>query len=80
MLVLFCEQDGFYLAMCAWSLARAHARTGSATLTVGYLGKNDVFALADGNFALTYADQTEHGHEALVAAVKLGRIGAEQGI
>ena len=69
-----------YLTLCTWCLARAHARTGSPTETSGYLGTNDTFANAIGKFAVTYADQTEQDHQALVDAVKSGRVEAEEGI
>ena len=34
----------------------------------------------DSQFALAYADQNEHVHQALVDAVKSGRITAEPGV
>jgi transcription initiation factor TFIID subunit TAF12 len=43
----------------------------------GYLGSGDAFDEAVTNFAVAYADQTERDHEALVKAVKDGRIHAE---
>jgi uncharacterized protein (DUF2252 family) len=69
-----------YLGVCAWCLARAHARTGDETGIAGYNGKNDTFAQAIGDFAVAYADQTERDYQALVAAVKSGRVTAETGI
>jgi uncharacterized protein (DUF2252 family) len=69
-----------YLGVCAWCLARAHARTGDETGIAGYIGKNDNFAQAMGEFAVAYADQTENDYQDLVAAVKSGRIVAETGI
>ena len=69
-----------YLNLCAISLARAHARTGSPTATHSYIGSNKSFAKAIGKFAMSYADQTEADYEALVAAVKSGRVSAETGV
>jgi uncharacterized protein (DUF2252 family) len=69
-----------YLGVCAWCLARAHARTGDETGIAGYIGKNDAFAEAIGDFAVVYADQTERDYQALVEAVKSGRIEAQTGI
>lgn len=69
-----------YLGVCAWCLARAHARTGDEASIAGYIGKNDDFAQALADFALAYADQTESDFQDLVAAVKSGRIAAETGI
>jgi len=76
------DYDSFrsYLGVCAWCLARAHARTGDETGIAGYIGKNDTFAQAIGDFAVAYADQTERDYQALVEAVKSGRVTAETGI
>ncbi len=71
---------GTYLAVCSMCLARAHARTGDAAAIAGYMGKSNTFDTAIGDFAATYADQTERDHQALVDAVKSGRIAAETGI
>jgi uncharacterized protein (DUF2252 family) len=69
-----------YMGVCAWCLARAHARTGDETGIAGYIGKNNDFSQAIGDFAVAYADQTERDYETLVKAVKSGRIAAETGI
>jgi uncharacterized protein (DUF2252 family) len=76
------DEAGFrtYVGLCAWCLARAHARTGEEVGIRGYVGKNDSFAQAITDFALAYADQTEQDYEALVEAVNSGRIAAETGI
>ena len=66
-----------YMALCAVCLARAHARTGDEAGVWGYIGGNDTFAEAIGDFAVAYADQTERDHQALEKAIKLGRISAE---
>lgn len=67
-----------YSALCGWALARAHARSGDAATISGYLGKSDRFECAIADFAVAYADRTEQDHQALVAAVKSGRIQAIQ--
>lgn len=69
-----------YLGVCAWCLARAHARTGDESGISGYIGKNDDFAEAVGDFAVAYAEQTEKDYQLLVQAVESGRIKAETGI
>jgi len=76
------DEDGLkaYLAVCSWCLARAHARTGDGIKIRGYLGQNGGFSRAIGDFAVAYADQTERDYEALVKAVKSGRISVETGI
>jgi uncharacterized protein (DUF2252 family) len=65
-----------YVEICGWTLARAHARTGDAALIVGYLGKNDPFDSALAEFADAYADQTERDHQALLRAIRSGRVNA----
>jgi uncharacterized protein (DUF2252 family) len=70
------EQLKRYAAICGGVLARAHAKSGDATTISGYLGKSDSFDQALGEFALTYADQNEKDHAALVKAVRSGRLEA----
>lgn len=74
------ETFGAYLAMCARCLARAHARTGDEANIHAYIGRDNSFVEAIGNFAIAYADQTEQDYQALVNAVKSGRIVAETGV
>ena len=69
-----------YAEVCAWALARAHARSGNPAEIAGYLGPGDAFDKAIASFATTYADQTERDHATLVAAVRAGRLAAETGI
>lgn len=71
--------DGFieYCRFCGWALARAHARSGDPAQISGYLGRSDVFERALAAFAETYADQTEHDHAALVAAIQNGQVPVE---
>ena len=69
-----------YGALCGWTLARAHARSGDRIAIASYLGGSDIFDRAITQFAAAYADQNERDHQALVDAVKSGRIVAEQGI
>jgi hypothetical protein len=66
-----------YAALCGWTLARAHARSGDAALISGYLGSSDVFDRAIARFSAAYADQGERDHEAFVEAIRKGRIEAE---
>ena len=63
-----------YAEVCAWSLARAHARSGDAALITGYLGKSDVFDRAVADFSFHYADQTEADHATLMKAVRAGKL------
>jgi uncharacterized protein (DUF2252 family) len=69
-----------YGALCGWTLARAHARSGDRIAIATYLGGADAFDRAIARFAPAYADQNERDYQALVDAVKSGRIVAEQGL
>jgi uncharacterized protein (DUF2252 family) len=69
-----------YGLFCGWTLARAHARSGDRVAIASYLGTSDVFDRALVNFAEAYADRNERDHEALVDAVKDGRVQAETGV
>jgi uncharacterized protein (DUF2252 family) len=66
-----------YGQLCGWTLARAHARSGDRIAIASYLGSSDTFDQAITQFATAYADQNEKDHQALLAAVKSGRIMAE---
>jgi hypothetical protein len=69
-----------YGALCGWTLARAHARSGDRIAVAAYLGGSDVFDQAIAEFAVAYADQTERDHQSLLDAVASGRIAAERGV
>lgn len=66
--------------LCGWGLAGGHARTGEPATLGGYLGTDNEIDHAIADFAVTYADQTERDHAALVAAIKSGRVAAEPGV
>ena len=66
--------------VCAWALARAHARSGNPAEIAGYLGPGAVFDDALAGFATAYADQTERDHTVLVKAVQAGRLEAVTGV
>ncbi|WRZ88941.1 DUF2252 domain-containing protein [Streptomyces sp. NBC_01007] len=63
--------------VCGLTLARAHARSGDRIAIASYLGKKDSFDRALVTFAEAYADQNERDHQALVDAVRAGRLPAE---
>ena len=69
-----------YAELCGEVLAHAHARTGDPALIAGYLGKTAEFDQALTEFAVAYADQTEHDHAALAQSINDGRIVAQTGI
>ena len=66
----------FYADVCGWTLARAHARSGDLVAIPAYLGKDDQFDRAIGDFAKRYADQTERDHQAFTDATRSGRLQA----
>jgi uncharacterized protein (DUF2252 family) len=66
--------------LCAWTLARGHARSGDPAMIAGYLGDGVAFGHAAGDFAGAYADQTERDLATLKAAIKAGTIKAEPGV
>jgi uncharacterized protein (DUF2252 family) len=69
-----------YAGVCGLLLAKGHARTSGASMITGYLGKSDKVDRALGQFARSYADQTERDHAALVAAVRRGLLPCESGV
>jgi uncharacterized protein (DUF2252 family) len=69
-----------YAGVCGEILARAHARSGDALQIASYLGKGEQFDQAIAQFAISYADQAESDHKALVDAVRAGKVEAEVGV
>lgn len=59
-------------------LARAHARSLDPRLISGYLGDDADFDRAIADFAVRYADRTEADHDELVAAVRAGKLPAQE--
>ena len=69
-----------YTRLCAWTLARAHARSGDAIAIATYLGSADAFDRAIAAFAEAYADQNDRDYAALLDAIAEGRVRAEQDV
>jgi uncharacterized protein (DUF2252 family) len=69
-----------YGGLCGAVLARAHAQSPQAAMVSGYLGNGARFDEAVATWAESYADQIERDYEALVAAVRAGRVPAEEGV
>jgi len=65
-----------YGKLCAWALARAHARSGDAARMAGYMGSNTTFDGAICEFSVEYAGQNLRDYGAFVKAVREGRIQA----
>ena len=69
-----------YGQLCAWTLARAHARSGDRVAIAAYLGKHDTFEHALAEYAESYADRTEAQYAQLREAADRGEIEATTGI
>jgi uncharacterized protein (DUF2252 family) len=67
----------YYAGQCAWSLARAHARSGDRFAIAGYLGEPSAFDAAIAEFADVYADLNERDHAQLVDAAAAGTVVAQ---
>jgi uncharacterized protein (DUF2252 family) len=74
------EEDAlqFYAVLCGKTLARAHARSGDSAQISGYLGKSDEFDTAIAEFAIRYAEQSKTDYEALLHAIRTGRLPAKE--
>ena len=66
-----------YATLCGWTLARAHAKTGSAVMIAGYLGSTERFDDALAKYSVTYADQVEQDYKAFQTAIRSGRLSVE---
>ncbi|MFJ9343189.1 DUF2252 domain-containing protein [Streptomyces sp. NPDC101733] len=64
--------------VCGITLARAHARSGDRIAIASYLGRGEAFDRALVSFAEAYADQNERDYQALVEAVRSGRLPARE--
>jgi len=69
-----------YGAVCGWTLARAHARSGDRIGIAAYLGSGVVFDQAMADFAAAYADVNERDYAVFATAVREGRIEAHTGV
>jgi uncharacterized protein (DUF2252 family) len=74
------DDMALYARLCAWTLARAHARSGDSLAISAYLGSSEAFEQAVAAFACVYADQNERDYAALLDAVAAGRIEAQTGV
>ena len=69
-----------YGALCGWTLARAHARSGDRIAIASYLGSGRAFDEAMADFASAYADLNERDYATFAAAVREGRVEAVTGL
>jgi len=63
-----------YGELCAWTLAKGHARSGDPAAIAAYLGKKDRFDIAMADFAEAYEAQNEADYAAMKKAAEDGRI------
>jgi uncharacterized protein (DUF2252 family) len=59
-----------YARLCAWTLARGHARSGDRIAIGAYLGSGDSFDRAIGEFAVAYANQNERDYTTVTSALQ----------
>ena len=71
---------GAYAQMCGWTLARAHARSGSPVAIGAYLGRKPVVDDAIAAFASAYADQNALDYAAHAQAIADGRVAVRVGV
>jgi hypothetical protein len=69
-----------YGKLCGSALARAHARSGDPIAIGAYLGGGPTFDHAILEFSKAYAKQNQSDYDALVSAIKTGRITAKTGV
>jgi hypothetical protein len=65
-----------YARLCAWTLARAHARSGDPVAIAGYLGSSGTFDQDLTEFAERYADQNERDYDTFLEEIRSGRLDA----
>ncbi len=66
-----------YAAICGWTLARSHARTGDPIAIAAYLGTGTVFDNAITEFSEKYADQNESDYAEFMGAIQDGTLVAD---
>ncbi|MCX2946890.1 DUF2252 domain-containing protein [Lentzea sp. NEAU-D7] len=69
-----------YGALCGWTLARAHARTGDRIAMAAYLSDGKAFDVALAEFAESYADRNEQDYRLLAEAARTGRVPVQSGL
>ena len=72
-MVMDLDHLSYHGALCAWILARSHARTGDAVQISGYLGAATTFDDAIATFARRYAMTNESDHAAFRDTIALGK-------
>jgi uncharacterized protein (DUF2252 family) len=70
----------FFGRLCAWTLARAHARSGDPVAIAAYVGSKDTLDGSITDFSERYADQNQRDFDTFVEAVRSGRLQATEGL
>jgi len=65
-----------YGKLCAWTLAKAHARSGNRRALAAHLDKGKAFAATVLEQAIIHADQAERDHRQLLTAIAAGTLEA----
>ena len=63
-----------YGKLCAWVLAKAHARSSKATPIANFIDKNDNFDDTMANFSATYSEQAQCDYKQFLAAIEAGQL------
>jgi uncharacterized protein (DUF2252 family) len=69
-----------YAKYCAWTLARAHARSGDRVAIAAYIDDGDTFDQAIADFSVAYADKNERDFARLQKAASAGSIPVQHGV
>jgi uncharacterized protein (DUF2252 family) len=69
-----------YAKYCAWTLARAHARSGDRVAIAAYIDDEDAFDHAIADFSVAYADKNEQDFARLQEAASAGAIPVQHGV
>jgi uncharacterized protein (DUF2252 family) len=69
-----------YAKYCAWTLARAHARSGDRVAIAAYIDDKDVFDQAIADFSVAYANKNEQDFARLQDAASAGTIPVQHGV
>jgi uncharacterized protein (DUF2252 family) len=69
-----------YAKYCAWTLARAHARSGDRVAIAAYIDDKDAFDQAIADFSVAYADKNEQDFARLQGAASAGTIPVQHGV
>ena len=59
-----------YIELCAWALARAHARAGDRAAMAAYLGRSDSFDRAVADWSMAYVDRNAADYRAFLATLE----------